>query len=394
MVKEYTSLKEAGYHVKVLYAYWAPWASVTDEELFSNGTLDRNDFVMVGGSPQYKKWEYDFSRILFKAARIFTFQLQVFQVWKWALNRPGLFLAREAIKEKADLYIAHNLAALPAALEAACKWNVACGFDAEDYHLGQLDEATGKEARLVKKIEDSYIPRCTYISAASPLIGKTYSERLQIKNIPIINNVFSIQYLQPEPMPYRPGDTLKLFWFSQTVGAGRGLEEVIAAMGKAKTRNISCTILGSCSPGMKTYLLSIAASNDVQEQRLRFIEPVLLPEIFRLSAGHHIGLATETGMNLNNEIALSNKILSYPLAGLAIVASDTDAQQLFLEDHPATGRLYKRGDTTGLAGIFDFFMNNPDRLNEARQNAYDLAKGSLNWECEKKVLLETIKRVL
>jgi len=392
LVKEAVSLVEKGYKVAVLYCYWTTWAEKGDEQLFRE--YPSIDWIRVGGHPVHKKGLYWFTRLRHRWVRflsgIFPGNLRIQQ---GAYIRCFYELKSAATRCKAALYIAHNLGALAPAALAASGNKTLFGFDAEDYYRGQSsdDSSDAKKAIL---IENAYIRGGAYHTAASPLIAARYEEHYPGIRPVVINNVFSLQFLQAPPAPYLLNEELKLFWFSQTVGTGRGLEEVIVAMGKVKTRNISCTILGSCSTGMKTGLLSVAASNGVLEQQLRFVEPVLLPEIFRLAADHHIGLATETGMNLNNEIALSNKILSYPLAGAAIVASDTSAQRLFLEAHPGTGQLYKRGNTDGLAGIFDLFMQNPEELNAARQNAYDLAKRSLNWEYEKEAFLEIIKGIV
>ena len=392
LVKEAIALAESGYKVTVLYCYWIAWAEKGDEQLFREHPSI--DWIRVGGHPVYEKGIYWFTRIRHKWVRMLSNLFpRNLRIQQGAYIRCFNELKKAAMRQKAGLYIAHNLGALAPAALAARKNKTLYGFDGEDYFRGQ-SSANDPNAKKVILIEDAYLPDGAYHTAASPLIGTRYKDDYPGIHPVVVNNVFSLSFLQPAPLPYLLNEELKLFWFSQTVGAGRGLEEVIAAMGNLGTQNISCTILGSCSPGMKTQLLSVAASNGVQEPQLRFIEPVLLPEIFRLAADHHIGLATETGMNLNNEIALSNKILSYPLAGLAIVASDTSAQQLFLEEHPGTGRLYKRGDTAGLAGIFDLFMHDPERLNALRQNAYDLAKQTLNWEYEKEVFLGIIKGIV
>ncbi len=45
-----------------------------------------------------------------------------------------------------------------------------------------------------------------------------------------------------------------------------------------------------------------------------------------------IGLALEPGKDLNNNLAVSNKIITYAQAGLYILASHTPAQDQFLRD--------------------------------------------------------------
>jgi len=303
-------------------------------------------------------------------------------------------LARKAKKEKADLYIAHNLAALPAAMAAAVKWRALCAFDAEDYHLGQMEATAGKEYQLVKRLEETYMHHCVYISAASPLIAGTYADRLKIGDILVVNNVFSVKNLQPEPLPYRRGQTLKLFWFSQTVGPDRGLETVISAMGRLQAGDITLSILGSCSKIERRRLLSLAVSSGVQERQLNFIDPVPPDEIFMLAASHHIGLAMETNRTLNRRIALTNKLFSYPLSGLGIIATDTPGQRDFLQRYPGIGHLYADGDTPALTSLLEAYIADPGILNHIRLQAWNYAKTTLNWEQEQIGLLDRIAAVL
>ena len=393
MLKEYCSLKKAGYRVKVLYAHWADWASAKDEELLSQA-LDKNDFYLVAGSPNIHKWNYFFSRMFFKVAQLFTFQLHTSFFWKWSLNRPAFSLAKMAKKERADLYIAHNLAALPAAVEASNKWNALCGFDAEDYHLGQSEKISGRSYTIIKRMEDYYMPHCNYITAASPLIGETYATRFNIKDILVVNNVFPIRHLQPKPIPYRRGDTLKLFWFSQTVGADRGLETVIAAMGKLNKIDITFTILGYCSHSERQRLLSLAVACNVKEVQITFKDTVRPDEIFNLAYFYHIGLAIETNKTMNRRIVLTNKIFTYLLAGLAIIATDTPAQRNFMENYKGVGVLYPDGDDLALALVLESIFNDPAKLNGYRLKAWDLARTTLNWEKEQLIFLNRITEVM
>jgi hypothetical protein len=52
----------------------------------------------------------------------------------------------------------------------------------------------------------------------------------------------------------------------------------------------------------------------------------------RLSAQADIGLALEPGTTPNNDIAISNKLYTYILAGNAVVASNTSGQSMAVAD--------------------------------------------------------------
>jgi hypothetical protein len=124
--------------------------------------------------------------------------------------------------------------------------------DAEDYYRGQ--DQTDPET-IVRRIaiEDYYIPSAVYITAASPMIAHAYM-KLYDREVSIINNVFSKKYSSLEKIS-SPNKTLKLFWFSQTIGKGRGLEDIIRAIGHSKNENIELSLLGSVTVKSLNYFL-------------------------------------------------------------------------------------------------------------------------------------------
>jgi glycosyltransferase involved in cell wall biosynthesis len=392
LVKEAIALASKGYSVTVLYCHWVNWADKGDEELQKQYPHIR--WIRVGGHPVSQKGLYWFTRIRHKVYRLCAgiFPDNLYFVQR-AYIRCYNELKRTSTAHPAQLYIAHNLGALAPAALAAKRNHSLYAFDAEDYHRGQ-SAADDAESKSTKIIEDHYLPGAAYLTAASPLIAATYKQHYPQVNPIVLNNVFSLEYLQPQPIPYHSGDRLKLFWFSQSAGSGRGLENVIEAMGKMRSRNVSLTILANCSADIKNYFTSLAQAHHLQEEQLQFMEPVLLKDIFVIAGQHHVGLATEMGLNTNYNIALTNKIFSYPLSGLAILATDTPAQELFLKENPGIGRIYKRGDITELVESIEWWLNNPAELNQCRESAHRLARESLNWEKEQEIFLQTINAVL
>ena len=384
MIKEVDTLIAEGNSVKVFYSFWAAWAFPMDKKiipLYPKGT-----FHEVGGNPVTNPVIYYSSRIFFKAIKtvgnLFT------GLKDFSLSRTSYFLFKKAVMEKADLYIAHNLGALPAAVKAASRTKGLCGFDAEDFHSGE--STTGSLTRTIH-VEKKYFPKLGYLTTASPLISDAYLQLFPDLQPVVINNVFSRKFLQPNIKIYNKGEVLKLFWFSQTVGTNRGIEDIIIAMAKLAVPNIQFTILGSCSTDMRQSLLELASQNNLDSNQLLFLEPVSPGEIFKIASGHHIGMAAETGHDDNRKRVLTNKIFTYILSGLAIVASNTPAQEMFIKENPNIGRIYQTNNPFDLSKIFYFFLQNYDELNNYRQNAISLADKKLNWEIESQKFLGVIQ---
>lgn len=391
LVKEAGALAEAGYTVTVLYQYWNQWATEYDKVLLP---AKKWDSIKVGGSPDEKGFTYNLSKIKQKISVIATKTLGFkFGIAERAIGRCTSLLYKEAIKHPADLYIAHNLAALPAAVKAAKKHNAKCGFDAEDYHRNEVSNDAGDcDVRLKTFIEQKYIPLTDYVTAASLQIANQYQAIFPGKEITTILNVFpKISFsLQND---YKAGDILKLFWFSQTVGANRGIEEIIKSM-TGLGELVQLHLLGECSDTEKLRLIGLARINGFEDGQLQFHAPVHPDELFNFAAQFHVGIASETGFPLNRDLCLTNKIFTYLQCGLAVVASDTIAQTAFLTAHSSVGKIYPKSDQNALSAIIKAYMDNPRLLKTTRQAAYDAGQNEFNWETESKKFLSVIKETL
>ena len=385
LVKEAICLFKAGYNVTVLYSFWTSWADQPDIELKKENA--GINWIRVGGHPKEERSSYLLSRFLFKLFK------SLIPVWsagyfkKNAVNRTSYALFKKANSVKADLYIAHSLGALPAAIHAAKKNRAKAGIDFEDHYSGQWELNT-KDYNLYKWIEDKYIPDISFCTAASPLIAEKYKEDYPFLSPVIIHNVFSKVYLQPKIAAYKK-DTLKLFWFSQTVGRGRGLEELFMALAKLDN-NISVTILGYCDSRVKNEFLQYAKECAIAEGQILFIDPISPDLIFSIAAQHHIGLALESEKTINREICLTNKIFTYLLSGLAIIATDTLAQKQFIDAYPEIGCYYSKGSVVDLAELILKYQNNPELLQKHRLITLKLANEVMNWEEEQKKYLVLI----
>ena len=387
LVKEANALVEVGYDVSVIYSFWTHWAWAMDQKLFENVSWKP---ILAGGSPYKDKFEYFFTRLRFKLINLIANKLTLkFGIAELAKGRASVELFSKAKSIKADFYIAHNLAALPAAVKAAKTNQAKCGFDAEDFHRQEVsDSPLDFNFRISSYIEDKYFSYCDYITAASPLIAKAYMQSYPKLNPVVINNVFEVNQLQK--IRHRSDNKLKLFWFSQTIGKNRGLEDVIAALNMLSNDAIELHLLGNSNNESEDYFNSLV-TNDITN--LYFHKPILSEEIFGFSTQFDIGLAIEPGFCYNNKIALSNKLFSYLISGLAIIASDTAAQKSFIEENEGIGFVYSIGNVAELAALIDNLFQNRKLLRDCKIKANELAEEKYNWELESKKLIKKIHSV-
>jgi glycosyltransferase involved in cell wall biosynthesis len=187
---------------------------------------------------------------------------------------------------------------------------------------------------------------------------------------------------------------LTLYWFSQTIGARRGLEDVVRAMGQLTGCDIELHLRGNWQAGYQDQLFELASSLGVAANRIEDYSPAPADEMVSLAAGYDVGLALEPGTNQNNEIALSNKILTYLLAGNALIATATRAQEALVETVDKAGFCYEPGDVKTLAAQLKRWHDDRNLLEEARRQSWEYGATRYNWDVEKHKFLQVVKNVL
>lgn len=384
IVKEADALQSAGYDVTVLYCFFIRWSSEKDKVLLKNVSWK---YKLVGGSPDKDRWLYLFTRLRCKLASILLPYLKHrFLLAERTQARAFDELLRAAKEIKANWYIGHNLGALAVAVKAAGYHKAKAGFDFEDYHLGESGTEEKAALKRISYLENRYLPSLMYVSTSSDLISEATISNHANFTRPVITlrNCFPLSQ-QPAFNERPSGATLQLFWFSQTIGVNRGLEPLIRAMVILNDPGIHLTLAGRCDHEMLDFISNNAGEIAANIHFAGIIQPEELPTF---AAGFDIGLALETGFSRNNNIALSNKIFTYLLAGNAIILSET-AMQLTFNKMYQVGESFALNDEKELAEKIRIYQN-PQQLIAQKRHNYELAKAELNWEKESKILLGVI----
>src|SRR5262249_53438318 len=115
-----------------------------------------------------------------------------------------------------------------------------------------------------------------------------------------------------------------IHWYSQTLGQGRGLEDLIAALPLLKSE-AQIHLRGQPAAGFEEWLRTQIP--DELRSRVFVHGLVTNSELLSRVAEHDIGFAGEGKYCRSRDLTITNKILHYLLAGLAVVASDTAGQR-------------------------------------------------------------------
>jgi glycosyltransferase involved in cell wall biosynthesis len=387
VVKEADALVDVGYDVRVIAGDIVPWVRERDATILSRARW-RYDLVRPSSQAAYKLCR---TRSIL-ANKILALGFGGIRTAVTAHHALTKELEIAAAREPADLYVAHYTGALPAAFTAARRHRAIFGFDAEDFHVGEF-VADGAERRAVQLIEQTFLPQCSYITAASPRIADAYARSYNIPSPISVLNVFPLEHAPIGPTAAGvavPGPSL--YWFSQTMGPDRGLETIVAALALARSQP-HLYLRGADVAGFSKRLYELAREKGVHP-RLHFLEPAAPAEMERLAADYDIGIAGEVGHIHNRRIALSNKLFSYILAGIPVVASAIPAHADLASALGSALTLYEPDSMEQLASAIDALLLNPDRLNCARHEAWRLGQERFNWEHERGLFVGIVERVL
>lgn len=386
-VKEANALCKAGYKVHLLYTRHVDYLIKDDQQILDSNPGWTYDYLNWAGTGLHPRWIKLLTGFKSKIARLILISgLYPKRSAGYLMNRFYFWQLRKAVACNADLYIAHYPNSLPIAALAAQTTSAFYAFDAEDFHRGE--EIPAEQTRAIIQLEELFLPKAAYISASSPLIAEAYKDLFPSNQVTTIHNMFPLS--EQPAFESLSEEIFKFFWFSQTIGPHRGLEQIILILGLTGKRNIQLTLLGNCAPDYQDVLQTLWKSSGLMPEKLVFLETVPEEEIFTIAARHHFGLATEVPCSLNRDICLTNKIYTYILSGNYLILSDTRAQKKFHDTYPSSGSCIELNELKSAAVIIAGSMDNAEELNRLRRANYELGLTTLNFDREKEILLKQV----
>ncbi|MFT3867258.1 MAG: glycosyltransferase [Nibricoccus sp.] len=289
----------------------------------------------------------------------------------------------------ADLTIAHTELGLAIGSELL-EHGRRVAVDFEDWHSQDLLPSARRHRplKLLSAIEQRLLKHANYATTTSHALARALGNLHHRANPVVIANAFP---LQPAPAPR---DTIRppsLFWFSQTIGPGRGLEEFIDAWLLTSSTSSLC-LQGEISESYKTELLNRTRTSS--KPPIVF-QPLCSPrDLPTQIAKHDIGLALESQSPPSRNLTITNKILQYLNAGLAIVATSTEGHREVLQHEPRAGIFIEPTDPNRTASLLDALVSAPTALISMQAASRSLAESTYCWEREEPKLLALVEQAL
>ncbi len=387
VVKEAATLGRAGYDVTVLTVSASARFEAMDREL-ERGLPFRRLTLDLAGPAVATRLRSLLSRGTTRLART---ALRYLRIESPQALGPAYGLLAMARGFPADLTIVHTeipLWAAAALVRAGCRFAV----DFEDWYSEDLLHADrhGRPLRLLRRAEHFALHHASYVAATSDRMADTLAQCYGGTRSIVIRNTFPLQSHTRLDRPIG-AEPPAFVWFSQTVGPGRGLELFLAAWNQTTVRS-SVVFLGDVRTAYRDQLLASVSTD--RRDRIVFQPPVAPDELPDRLADFDLGLALEAHRPPSRDITITNKILQYLNAGLAIVATDTAGQTEVMRAAPGSGLLVAAHETTQFAAQLDALLADRVRLRECQSAARAAAREKFCWEIDTPRLLSAVEHAL
>jgi glycosyltransferase involved in cell wall biosynthesis len=392
-LKEATALARAGYRVQVLGAWLDAGLRARDEALLPGLPFEFVPVVDTTGGGAGDRLVHFGRRAGRKAAQL------AHDIAGWqSRHQLGMTVApllREARRRPADLYIAHSEAGLCVA-GALSRQRRRVGVDMEDWFSEDLLPGARRHRplRLLQTLEREVLRGGAWASCPSWAMATALADAYGCRRPSVIYNAFpwSDRFsLGGVTIDRRDRSVPSIHWFSQTLGPGRGIECLLAALPMIRD---TCEIhlRGRPAPGFAGWIAEQLPERWRDRVFLHGLidDAELLPRI----AEHDIGFAGEEPYCRSRDLTVTNKILHYLLGGLAVVASDTEGQREVARQAPEAVALYRAGDASGLASRLDALIQSASRREAMQRAAWAAARAVFCWEREEEKLLSAVTGAL
>jgi glycosyltransferase involved in cell wall biosynthesis len=298
-----------------------------------------------------------------------------------------LSACRQAVRERADIYHAHDLYPLAPAFLGARLRGAKVVYDAHELWTEQ-GRMSNFVARIWRKIESFLLPRVDAALTVNEYIAEILHVEYGAKEKPVV-------VMNCQPYAASPGRTLKLVNFLRdrgiqgkrivlhqgTLMPDRGLSQLVRAF-EFLEDDIVLILMGD---GALRQELSVLVRQLGLDTRVWFHPPVSPDVLLAYTASADLGVVIYENTCRNNYLCSPNKLFEYLAAGIPIVMCDFPVLRRLFQKYEV-GRAFDPGSPKSIASAIQFCLDDPARYERMCANTQQ-AMLEYNWENEAAKLL-------
>ncbi len=381
--KEAAALRKQGAKIHVFGTWWSE--TLAAEDLAISKHLDINFSAVVNYCEKKNliiRVKQKFSQILFS-----RFGIAVPRIF--GLGAPELLKASSNLR--ADFTMVHSEAGLWVA-KKLLQEGFSVGVDFEDWFSQDLSDADRNSRPVVQMqaLERYLLNKAHCCFATTQAMAVALANDSGTSSIPtVIPNCFPSSGrldAMGRTGDVRPTNQVSFYWFSQTIGPGRGLEALARAL-PLLHGEWQLSIRGDLR-GYGDWFNENFPQN--LRERIKLLDIVPNAELLARTMSHDVGLALEIPFCPSRDLTATNKIFEYLRAGIAVIATNTAGQHEVMRACPEAGEVVKADNAESLAAAMQKIIDNPKLLSERKISSMHAGEVTWSWEQYEQSLIDAI----
>ncbi|MFD2917447.1 glycosyltransferase family protein [Psychroserpens luteus] len=385
VVKEANVYAQTGHRV-IVYSLWYDAQILEKDRKLLHKSISYKagvDLLNYGG------FISKYIRVKRKLARLFVKHTGVSTVA--ALGYDFTSYLEKLLVEDADLYIGHEEMSMALCRALITKGKIVA-FDFEDWHSKDLlpQDRLYRPIRLLENLEYFLLTKAKYTYTTSKALANSMANNYDAISPKVVYNSFlssdrkTIDQLSKDRLHHTKPS---LYWFSQVISEGRGLELLCEALHLTTTPlelHLRGRILETYHKKLKSLLPSHVS--------LHIHEVVPAQELISRIAEHDIGIAFEETTPESRDYTITNKVFHYLQAGIAILATNTKGQAEIKALAPEAVCLMDR-DPQHIAATIEMLLTQPQKLKDMKAASWQAGQEIFAFENEALKLNEFVDAI-
>ena len=247
----------------------------------------------------------------------------------------------------------------------------------------EVPELVGRERvkRVWETIERRLMPKCDGLLTVCQSIAGYYREKYGVE-MAVVRNMSEMMGVKGSERGVKGSERTKVLLYQGCVNKGRGVDWAIAALEWLEGCRLVVAGGGDLLEEMKAYAAQMPWAD-----RIVFLGRLKPEELERLTPQAAVGLVMLEDMGLSYHFALPNRIGDFVAAGVPMVVSDLPEMARFVRAF-GVGEVMESPTPRALAEAVKRVL-----AREWNDADFAAAREDMDWEKEKKKLIEIIEKI-
>jgi glycosyltransferase involved in cell wall biosynthesis len=307
---------------------------------------------------------------------------------------PSFIDFEEELKELAiiddyDIYVAHDLPALPIAVEASKIKSAKLVYDAHEFFTGQI-ALQGKRKKFFESLERKLIYDVDLMFTVNEDIANLFKKSYGLNNIKILYNSIEKRAISQINLHKKLNinENKKIVLYQGGFLEDRNLEKLVKSA-KYLADNIVLVMLGYSF--LEEKLKNIANCDKILNKKIYFLDRVPQKDLLNYTAGADFGVIPYPAVDLNTKYCTPNKMFEFLMAGIPIIANDELITVSNIFNKYNIGNLISFEDEKIIAKGINQVVNSTNF--SSIKSGIEKVKDAFSWENQEKILITSCKNL-